>query len=290
MNMLPDINLTHLRYFYNSALSRSLSAAARENYVSQSAISQAIFKLEQALQVQLTTHQRQGFKLTEEGRVLFEETKKIFSSVDNLKDRLNELKGEIGGEVKFVCTNALAQFYLPSVYLKMRKQYPNVHLKFHRGSLSFIHEALKQEKVSLGLAIDAPEFFCYEKKILCKGYYRLYQTKEQKKGSGILVDHLENPEVIALRKNYFERYKKELVIEEALSGWGIVASFVKKGYGTGFLPDFILKGSSGLKEVKLDLPKMEYEICAFKIKGSQLTRAEQAFWDFLSPQKIQRTR
>lgn len=279
--MFADINLTHLRYFHDAVLLKSISAAARENFVSQSAISQGIVKLEHSLQVILTTHQRQNFKLTEEGQTVFDEAKRIFASVDALKERLSSMKGEISGDVSFACTNALAQYFLPSKYLLMREKYPKVRIKFHRGSLNFIHEALKQEKASFALALDAPEFYGYDKEILSKGCFRLYQAKGAKKTPGIFVDHEENAEVILLRKQHKERYGKELVIQDALSGWGLIAAFVQMGCGTGFVPEFILKGKKDVKEVKWDIPPIEYTICVLKLKGTVLSRAAKAFLDIL---------
>lgn len=274
--MIPDMNVTHLRYFYDAVLLGSISAAAREHYVSQSAVSQGIVKLEQALQIPLTTHQRQVFQLTEEGQVVFEEAKSIFSSIDGMKERLSGLKNEISGSVHFACTNTLAQFFLPAGYLQMKNNYPQVQLKFHRGSLHFIHESLKSQKVQFVIAIDAPEFYGYQKEVLHKGHFRLYKAKGTKKTSGILIDHLENAEVAMLRKMHQERYGKELLIQEELSGWAMVATFVQMGCGTGFLPDFIFQKNSNVQEVKLDLPFIEYTISAFWLKGCKLTRASTA--------------
>lgn len=279
--MYNQINLSHLKYFYDAVMLNSISAAARENFVSQSAISQGIAKLEQALQVTLTTHQRQSFKLTEEGVIVFDEAKQIFRAVGDLRERLNGLKGVISGEVHFACTNALAQFFLPLSYIKMREKYPLVSLRFNRGSLQFIHEALRQEKVSFALAMDAPQFYNFEKIILSKGCFRLYTAKGVKASSGILIDHEESSEVLGLRKMYAEKYKKELIIQEVLSGWGLVAKFVQMGCGTGFLPEFIFDGNKDVKEVKLDIPPIEYTICAFKAKAMPLSRASQIFLDIL---------
>jgi len=286
--MLPEINLTHLRYFYDAVQLGGISQAASENYVSQSAISQAIVKLEQTLQSALSTHQRHSFRLTEEGKIVFEEAKAIFSSVERLKERLKALSGEISGTVVFACTNALAQFFLPEGYLKMREKYPKVRLKFHRGSLRFIHEALRQEKVSFALALNSKEFQGYESEPLFRGTFRLYIAKGAKKGEGIFVDHEENEEVAELKRRYAAHYHKELVIQEALSGWALCARFVEMGIGMAYLPDFIYAGTKAVQEVKLDIAPIEYQISAFWLKGTPLSRAPTAFLEelklsYLSP-------
>lgn len=62
MKFVP--NSTFLRYFLSAAQFKSISKAAKENFVSQSAISQAINKLETALSKQLITHEQNRFQLT----------------------------------------------------------------------------------------------------------------------------------------------------------------------------------------------------------------------------------
>lgn len=273
---MNHLNFTYLKYFFDAATHENLSAAARENYVSQSAVSQGIAKLESALNAELTTHQKNKFKLTEEGEIVFKEASRLFSSLESIKDRLGELKGEVRGEVKFACTNALAQFFLPQYYLKMRKKFPKVSIKYHRGSLSFIHEALRQEKVSFALVLDAPEFDGYDCIPLKKGFFKLFQKKGAKVDNQILIDHEKNLEVIELRKRYYERYGKPLEVKEALSGWALVLRFIEMGYGMGYLPDFM---GDGLKEVKLDVKSIRYNISIVRLKGSPYTRAEKAFID-----------
>jgi LysR family transcriptional regulator, carnitine catabolism transcriptional activator len=47
--MNPLINLMHLKFFCDAVTFSSISEAAKRNYVTQSAVSQAIAKLEQIL-------------------------------------------------------------------------------------------------------------------------------------------------------------------------------------------------------------------------------------------------
>lgn len=273
---MSHLNFTYLKYFLDAASHENLSMAARENFVSQPAISQGIAKLEAALNVKLTTHQKNAFKLTEEGEIVFKEARRLFSSLNDIKNRLNELKGEIRGEIKFACTNAISQYFLPNYYLKMRKLYPHVGLKFHRGSLSFIHEAIRSQKVSFAIALDSPEFDAYDSLTIRKGFFRLYCKKGKKFDREILVDHENNSEVIELKKRYFERYQKPLKIKDALSGWALVLRFIELGYGAGYLPDFM---SHNLKAIKLDIRPIQYSICIIRLRGSPLSRAEKAFID-----------
>lgn len=279
--MEPQINLTHLKYFLNAATNRSVSAAARENFVSQSAISQGIFKLEEALQVKLTTHQKQGFQLTEEGNIVYKGCQKIFTAVDGLKNQLHDLKNEIAGTVTFACTHSIAQFYLAQHYARIKKQYPLVKLKFQLGGMKFLHDALKDEQVSFVIAIDSLELDAYDKEVLKKGCFRFFKKREGASGEGLLIDHYESDEVKELKCRYLNKYKKELIVQEALSGWAMVEKFVQNGCGIGFLPDFITSEDDLLEEVNFKIPLIKYEICIFKLKGTSLSRASKAVIELL---------
>ncbi|WP_232086084.1 LysR family transcriptional regulator [Candidatus Protochlamydia amoebophila] len=57
---------------------KSISKAAKENFVSQSAISQAIHKLEITLGKQLITHEKKRFQLKIDGLLLLDKCKQIF--------------------------------------------------------------------------------------------------------------------------------------------------------------------------------------------------------------------
>jgi len=64
-----NLNLYHI--FYTVANCKNISAAAKELYISQPAISKAISKLEQNLDTKLFIRNSRGVSLTTEGELLF---------------------------------------------------------------------------------------------------------------------------------------------------------------------------------------------------------------------------
>ena len=275
------MNLIYLRYFYDSARYESMTIAARKNNVSQSAVSQGIAKLEMSLQTPLTTHQKQKFQLTEEGEIVFNEARNVFALVNQIKDKLNEFKGDVSGELKFVTTNALAQFYMPPAYLLMKKTYPKVQIKFHRGGLNFIHESLRNKSANFALVLDSPEFESYSRIKISEGHFHLYKMKNLGKDTGVLVDHMKNDEVLELRERYKEHYGKDLEIVDALSGWALVSTFMQMGHGAGYLPEFVVQNVENLEKMKLKFAPIKYSISVIKLKSSPFTRAEKAFLEIV---------
>ena len=122
--MKPSINLLHLRFFCDAVSCGSISEAAKNNYVTQSAVSQAIAKLEISLGIALLVHTRQKFQVTEEGKIVFEQARYIFKAVQNIHDSIKQNKETITGSLKFVSTNSLGMSFIADIYKKMRVEFP----------------------------------------------------------------------------------------------------------------------------------------------------------------------
>lgn len=262
-------NLLHLKFFFDAARSKSVTQAAKQNFVSQSALSQGIQKLEQDFGVDLIFHRKNRFKLTDEGELVFQHAAKIFADVKHLRDSLSDLKGKIGGTIRFACTNSLARFFIPKPLIKAKKKYPDLDVKFHRGNLRFIVQSLKEGTVDFAVVVDDPIFSPFAKKVLMKGEFHIYTKKGDIK-NGIYIDHLENSEV-----RYFQKKIPKLKIIDELSGWGMVEEFVKQGVGPGILPSFM--ESKSLKKIDLGIPGFPYQICAIFPKDMPLSRGAEAF-------------
>jgi LysR family transcriptional regulator, transcriptional activator of the cysJI operon len=101
------MNLIFLKYFHDTVKSKSVTQAARENHVTQSAISQGISQLERILAVNLLTHKRNSIKVTYEGEVVFEWSRTVFRQVEDLKFRLKTNQNEYIGQLSFACSHSL---------------------------------------------------------------------------------------------------------------------------------------------------------------------------------------
>lgn len=84
------MNYKHLRYFWAVGRSGNLTRAAEQLFVSQSALSVQIRKLEQWLGVDLFERQGKGMVLTEAGRIALDHAEAIFKAGDELVGTLKE--------------------------------------------------------------------------------------------------------------------------------------------------------------------------------------------------------
>lgn len=282
--MNPLVNLLHLKFFCDAVVHRSVSEAAKVNFVTQSAVSQAIAKLERIFGIDLIAHNRQKFQITDDGQIVFEQARHIFKSVQEIFDKIEQNKETITGYVNFVCTNSLGMSFIAPSYQKMQSHFPQVQMGIKLGNLSYIRNALRQNEAEFAIVVYDETFSQYAKIPLRKGVFRLYQSKEAPVHlleKGILVDLLDGMHVDHLLENFFRQNKYPLKIQAALAGWEVVARFAEKGIGVGFFPDYIMATDRypTLVVCPVDIPPMEYEICAIHNKGEKLSRAAYAFID-----------
>lgn len=124
--MENNLNLYYI--FYTVALHKNISGAAKELYISQPAISKAISKLEQSLDVILFHRSSRGVTLTMEGELLFTQVQTAFSAIRHGEEQLkkvNELgisQISIGVSItlcKYVLLPYLQQFVKGNPHIKV---------------------------------------------------------------------------------------------------------------------------------------------------------------------------
>ena len=85
-------NLSQYKIFYEVAKAGNISKAAKELYISQPAISKAISKLEDSLNVTLFTRSSRGVHMTPEGELLFQHTQAAFHALDLGEQELKRIR------------------------------------------------------------------------------------------------------------------------------------------------------------------------------------------------------
>jgi DNA-binding transcriptional LysR family regulator len=278
--MNPQINLLHLKFFCDAVIYNSVSEAAKINFVTQSAVSQGITKLESVIGVQLLNHSRQKFQLTEEGKLVFDQAKNVFRSINTIYEKINNHNGVAAtGSVRFVTTKSLGISLLPPFYQKAKTDLPNIELDMHLGGLNYIRNSIRQQAVEFGIVVYDDQFAQFDRYPLRRGRFNLYRGVGpfSEEPRGVLVNYFKGTYVSELEE-YLTR-NSDLKIEKELSGWDILARFAELNLGIGFFPDYITAHGrySSLQLYPLKLPDFEYEICAIYNKGEKLSRAAHLF-------------
>lgn len=270
-------NVTFLRYFLSAGRSKSISKAAKENHISQSAISQAISKLEIALGKQLTTHEKNRFQLTPEGVLLLEKCVQIFAVFSEIDDAFNETEGVYKGKLSFACTHSFALSLLPPHLGKLSQLWPQVEPILRLGHTGTIVELVKKGDVDFGIVLDNDDFSAFQTEEIYKGEYRLYKAKKaSKKALNKFILSEERREIALLRKHLQARGIDISASCIEVSSWEVIAGLTEQGLGIGFLPDYIV-GKRALVQHDVSIKQIPYRILAIFPKHRAPSRNTRMF-------------
>lgn len=280
MKFVP--NITFLRYFFSAGQSKSISKAAKENFVSQSAISQAINKLEMTLGKQLITHEKNRFQLTPDGSILLEKCKQIFTVFSEIEDAFNESDGVFKGKLSFACTHSFALSLLPPHLSKLSQIHSEVEPILRFGHTGTIVELVKRGDVDFGIVLDNEDFTAFHSQEIYRGEHRLYKAKKMSAGQSLnkFIVSEERKEVSLLRQHLHDN-GIEMNSYMEVSSWEVIASLIEQGLGIGFLPDY-MAGKRSLILHDCRIPRIPYRILAIFSKNRTLPRNAKMFIDLIS--------
>lgn len=176
---MMNARLDLYRIFFEVAKNRSFSAAAKKLYITQSAVSQAIRQLEEALEVPLFCRSVRGVTLTGEGEILFEHVSSAMGILATGEERLEKIRNLLSGDLKIAVGDTISKHLLLAPLEKYHTAYPDIKLQIFnrtsreavamlrsgRAELAFVNLPLDvEEDIKTVLYQDAQDIFVCGKK------------------------------------------------------------------------------------------------------------------------------
>ena len=151
--MNQNINLNLLKYFYEVVTIGNITKASEKMLVSQPAITKAIKELEKELDVKLLERNKKGVIPTNEGKVLYDHTKNMFSDLNTTLNVLENTKNsEQNLYIGATTTNFLNQLIIPLNTFK--KKYPNVHIHMVLEDIKILNDMKRLGKLDIIIKND----------------------------------------------------------------------------------------------------------------------------------------
>lgn len=147
------MQIESLKAFCDLAESESFTKAAQINNVTQSAVSQTISALEKQFKSLLIERSKKNFRLTPEGEVLYDFSKKILQGYDAIQSKMQELKNEVSGEIRVAAIYSIALHDLPPYVKIFLKEHPTVKLNIQFRREDAVYADVVGNVVDLGLVV-----------------------------------------------------------------------------------------------------------------------------------------
>ena len=146
--------LRQIKYFVTVVDTGSFTEAAEECFISQSAISQQILSLEKEIGVQLLQRSTRRFTLTEAGKYLYSNGKKLLGEIEKLKNGTLAAAEASGGRLTLGYLNGYEGERLYKAVALFKQQNADVNLQITSGSHDELAELLASGKADLVLNLQ----------------------------------------------------------------------------------------------------------------------------------------
>lgn len=143
------------RVFLSVAEAGSITQAAENLFLSQSAVSQYIRQLEETLQTTLFVRSRQGVALTDDGRVLFEHVRSALGLLDAAEHKLSQSRSLQRGLLTIGASDTVTSHFLLPHLAAFHRRYPQVHLQVVSGRSYKVLGLLRAGRVDMAFASAA---------------------------------------------------------------------------------------------------------------------------------------
>lgn len=152
---MAQFTLRQLEYFIAVAEAGSVTAAAQEIHLSQSALSTALVELERALDVQLfLRHHARGVTLTTAGKQMYAASRQLLSHAAELADEARGLGTEVTGTLRLACFGVLAPYILPELLAQAAAKLPLLAVSTSEVDLESLVEGVASGRFEIGIGYD----------------------------------------------------------------------------------------------------------------------------------------
>jgi DNA-binding transcriptional LysR family regulator len=146
------MDLRLIAYFIAVIDHGGITKAAKELYIAQPSLSQAIRSLERQLGTQLFDRSGRGLTLTEDGRSFAGPARQILADVDSAKRRVHAVRDLVAGRLEIAVLSALSADPLPELIGRLRRVHPGILVTvLDPGSSSGVVSQVRQGHAELGL-------------------------------------------------------------------------------------------------------------------------------------------
>src|ERR687894_751614 len=151
------MELRHLRTIAAVARHQSLTKAGEELYLTQSAVSQQIRRLERELGVEVFRRTSRSVELTAEGGVILGYAERVLAEVDGLHSELEELTGLLRGQLRIGGVHPTGPYDLFGMLADFRTAHPGVAIHMVENTQEDVLAALGSDELDCAFTALDPD-------------------------------------------------------------------------------------------------------------------------------------
>ena len=274
-----SVKLELYRVFKEVAETGNISVAAKNLYISQSAVSQSVKQLETALQARLFARSPRGVSLTSEGQMLYQYVRSALGLLATGEDKLSQAQQLLLGTLVIGASDTVTSQFLVPYLDDFHRLHPGIRLKIVSGRSAKVLSMLKSGAVDIAFASSPadsaveswPCFATHSAFVAGSGYDcdfdHVYTRREIADFPLILLERKASSRVF-LEQEFLKR-GVTLSPEIELSSRSLLVSLAHIGLGVaGVTLEFVQKAleSGDIRALKTDftIPARSVDMCTLR--------------------------
>lgn len=291
--MKPTLDSRQLHAFSALARRGSFTLAAKDLFLTQSAVSHAIKALEDDLGTRLLDRVGRRVMLTQSGEQFLRHTEKILREMEAARAGLDNLSKWGHSRLRVGASTTACQHILPTVLREFRQSFPKCEIRIEPGDHGQQLDLLRAGQVDLAILIEPPtgvqdEFtfvplFRDELRFFVAPLHpwaKLPRPPREEIANETVILYNKSSYTFRLVSEYFREEKITLLNVIELGSMEAIKELVKIGIGTGLLAPWIAKEeleSGSLVSLPLGSRKLRRRWGVAHLKGRRLALAEETF-------------
>lgn len=283
-----------LKSFMEVAVHKSFTKAAKQSYLTQSALSKAVKKLEDELQVSLFERSTRQLQLTDAGRLVYQQGHKALAAISELNVLLDELKDLSSGKIKIGVPPLIGTLFFPSIAQRFHQKHPIVSLELVEYGAKQIGKLVEEGEIDLGivvLPVNEDKFNTYP---FIEDEFVLYLHENHKLTSqkNIYLNELRNEKFILFSEDFSLHDYIIQACEEVgftpdisyqSSQWDLMIELVSSNLGITLLPKSVYdkQTKKNVKVIPINHPTLRWRLGIITKKESYQSFALKELLDIL---------
>ena len=288
------MDLKQLGYLLAVRDAGSFTKAAQGLHVAQPAVSMAIAKLEQQLELRLFDRQDRSVRLTPEGEVLCRHAERLLLQMHQAQAEMAELKGLERGEVRIGIPYMMGSYYFPPILMAFKHSYPGLKIRVEEAGTRELLSRMVDGSLDLAILItsDLPPGL-EGAQLLREEMLMVVGEEHPLRGAGaVSLPQFFSQELAMFRRGFYHREHMEALAQ----GLGIepnigfesnliplLKAVVRQGFAVTTFLRMALEEETALCGIPF-APPIFLDLCVAWRRGDPLSMANRALRDFLLAQ------
>ena len=256
---MHNINFEQYKVFYFVAKNLSFSVAAKELFISQSAVSQSIKNLETRIGTSLFIRKSKKIMLSREGEILYESVKIAFSHISNGENSIALYNDILQKELKIAASDTISKYYLLPYIENFHRLHPNIKIKISNKPSQECLNMLSNSLVDIAVVNHSDNIL--DSSIRCTKVHEVHDVfiagpkYSYLKGKELTIEEIASFPILALepssstRQNFDQLMKRnnlDVVPEIETQSMGLLKDLTRIGLGFSYITDLAISKTTDL--------------------------------------------